>query len=140
MARNSTTCESFLQTPLVVIGFVILIVSLAGFIGACFHVAWALWLYLVVMLFIIATLMGLTIFGFIVTGQGDGSQVPGRVYREYHLEDYSPWLRRRVEDYHYWRTIKGCIWGSKTCAKLASWTPLDYMARDMTPIQVFCKN
>nr|GMD89742.1 Tetraspanin-6 [Ipomoea batatas] len=33
MARSSTTCEKFLQTPLLVIGFVILIVSLAGFIG-----------------------------------------------------------------------------------------------------------
>ncbi|KAL0322355.1 UNVERIFIED_CONTAM: Tetraspanin-6 [Sesamum calycinum] len=55
MARSSTTCESFLQTPLLVVGFVILIISLAGFIGACFHVAWALWVYLVIMLFLIGT-------------------------------------------------------------------------------------
>ncbi|KAJ0101866.1 hypothetical protein Patl1_06139 [Pistacia atlantica] len=78
MARSSTTCEGFLQTPLLVVGFVVLVISLAGFIGACFHVAWALWVYLVVMLFLIATLMGLTIFGFVVTSQGGGVQVPGR--------------------------------------------------------------
>ncbi|CAG7890456.1 unnamed protein product [Brassica rapa] len=42
-ARSSKTCENFLQTPLLVIGFIILLVSLAGFIGACFNVAWALW-------------------------------------------------------------------------------------------------
>lgn len=136
MARSSTTCESFLQTPLLVIGFVVLIISLAGFIGACFNVAWALWVYLVVMLFLIATLMALTIFGFVVTSRGGGVQVPGRVYKEYHLQDYSPWLRNRVKDPNYWSTIRSCLLGSKTCAKLALWTPLDYLERDMTPIQV----
>lgn len=136
MARSSTTCENFLQTPLLVIGFVVLVISLAGFIGACFHVACALWLYLVVMLLLIATLMGLTLFGFAVTSRGGGVEVPGRVYREYRLQDYSPWLRNRINDPSYWNTIRSCILGSRTCAKVAYWTPLDYMQRDMTPIQV----
>ncbi|OAY38817.1 tetraspanin-6 [Manihot esculenta] len=138
MARSNTTCESFLQTPLLVVGFVVLIVSLAGFIGACFHVAWALWVYLVVMLFLIATLMGLTIFGFVVTSQGGGVDVAARVYKEYRLQDYSPWLRDRVKDPDYWRTIRSCILGSNVCSKLASWTPLDYLQRDMSPIQSGC--
>ncbi|XP_043709122.1 tetraspanin-6-like [Telopea speciosissima] len=138
MAKSNTTCESFLQTPLLVIGFIILVVSLAGFIGACFNVAWALWIYLFVMLLLIATLLGFTIFGFVVTGQGGGVQVPGRVYKEYRLQDYSPWLRKRVQDPHYWSTLRTCILGSKTCAKLASWTPLDYLERDMTPLQSGC--
>lgn len=136
MARNSKTCESFLQTPLLVIGFVVLVISLAGFIGACFHVAWALWVYLVVMLFIIAALMAFTVFGFVVTSQGGGIAVPGRVYKEYRLEDYSPWLRNRIKDPQYWMTIRSCILGSKACAKIATWTPLDYLERDMSPIQV----
>ncbi|KAJ4849526.1 Tetraspanin-6 [Turnera subulata] len=72
MARSSTTCENFLQTPLPVIDFAVLVISLVGFIGACFHVAWVVWVYLVVMLFLIATLLGSTIFGFIVTSQGGG--------------------------------------------------------------------
>ncbi|RVW67398.1 Tetraspanin-6 [Vitis vinifera] len=112
MARSSTTCESFLQTPLLVVGFVVLIISLAGFIGACFNVAWALWF------------------------QGGGVEVPGRVYKEYQLEKYSSWLKSRIKDPHYWSTIRSCILGSNTCAQIASWTPLDYLERDMTPIQV----
>ena len=136
MAKSSTTCESFLQTPLLVIGFVILIVSLAGFIGACFNVAWALWVYLLVMLFLIGALMALTVFGFVVTSQGGGQPVEGRVYREYHLNDYSPWLRKRVEDPHYWMAIRNCILSSKTCASIVMWTPYDYLNRDLTPIQV----
>ncbi|GMP22693.1 hypothetical protein CsSME_00000604 [Camellia sinensis var. sinensis] len=138
MARSTTTCESFLQKPLLLIGFIILIISLAGFIGACFHVAWALWVYLAVMLFLIGGLMALTVFGFVVTGKGGGVDVPGRVYKEYQLENYSPWLRKRIKDPHYWETIRSCILGSKTCAKIAYWTPYDYLERNMSPIQSGC--
>ncbi|KAL3523441.1 hypothetical protein ACH5RR_016275 [Cinchona calisaya] len=138
MARSSTTCESFLQTPLLVIGFVILIISLAGFIGACFHVAWALWVYLLVMLLLIGALMGLTVFGFVVTSQGGGQIVEGRTYKEYHLNDYSSWLRKRVKDPHYWMAIRNCILGSKTCATIVTWTPFEYLTRDLTPIQSGC--
>lgn len=136
MAKSNTTCESFLQTPLLAVGFVVLVVSLAGFVGACFRVAWALWLYLLVMVFLIAALLALTVFGFVVTANGGGGAVAGRAYREYHLRDYSAWLRNRVRDPDNWVRIRSCILSSSTCAKLGSWTPLDYLQRDMTPIQV----
>jgi len=136
MARSTATCESFLQRPLMVLGFVILLISLAGFIGACFHVVWALWVYLVVMLFLITALLAVTVFGFVVAGPGGGVEVPGRAYREYHLQSYSPWLRKRIENPQYWMTIRSCILGSKTCSKIVMWTPVDYLTRDMSPIQV----
>ncbi|OVA18110.1 Tetraspanin/Peripherin [Macleaya cordata] len=113
-------------------------VSLAGFVGACFNIAWALWVYLIVMLLLMGTLLSLTVFGFVVTSRGGGLEVPGRAYKEYRLEDYSSWLRNRVKDPHSWRTIRGCILGSKTCSKLTTWTPLDYFQRDMSPIQSGC--
>ncbi|KAH7853692.1 hypothetical protein Vadar_005566 [Vaccinium darrowii] len=139
MARSKTSCEAFLQTPLLIIGFVILILSLAGFIGSCFHVACVFWLYLAVMFLLIAALMALTVFGFIVTNRGGGVQVPGRVYKEYHLENYSPWLTKRlVKHPRYWETIRTCILGSKACAKLAYWTPFDYLQKDLSPIQSGC--
>lgn len=61
---------------------------------------------------------------------------PGRVYREYHLEDYSGWLRQRITDPRYWKAAMACVVGSRTCAKIANWTPLDYLQRDLSPIQV----
>ncbi|XP_040379893.1 tetraspanin-6 isoform X2 [Oryza brachyantha] len=137
MAKGSTaTCSSMLQTPLLVIGFVVLLVSLAGFVGACFHVAWALWLYLLAMMLLIAFLLGLTAFGFAVTAGGGGTQVPGRPYREYHTSDYSSWLQKHIQDAKYWRPALACVVGSKACPKIASWTPMDYLQHDLTPIQV----
>ncbi|GJR35214.1 putative tetraspanin/peripherin [Tanacetum coccineum] len=138
MAKSTATCESFLQKPLMIVGFIILLVSLAGFIGACFHVVWALWLYLVVMLFLIMALLAVTVFGFVVIGPGGGVEVPGRNYREYHLQNYSPWLRKRIEKDDYWMTVRNCILGSKTCGKIVLWTPADYMAQNMSPIQSGC--
>ncbi|KAK3408980.1 tetraspanin-6 [Eucalyptus grandis] len=138
MTRNSTTCENFLQTPLLILGFVVLVVSLAGFIGACFRVAWALWLYLFVMLLLIVALTAFTIFGFAVTSHGSNVEVPGRSYHEYRLGDYSQWLRNRVKDPNSWNDIKKCILGSKTCDELQKWGPLDYLQKDMSPVQSGC--
>lgn len=136
LARSSATCVSTLQTPLLILGFVVLLVSLAGFIGACFNVTCALWFYLFAMLLLIAALLVATVFGFAVTGGGGGALVPGRVYKEYRLEDYSGWLRRRISEDRYWRAARACVVGSKACEQLAAWTPLDYLQRDLTPIQV----
>ncbi|CAH9119028.1 unnamed protein product [Cuscuta europaea] len=138
MARSSTTCEKFLQTPLLAIGFIILTVSLAGFIGACFRLTWVLWLYLLVMLFLIAALMGVTIFGFVVTSRGGGVAVPGKVYKEYRLPNYSGWLRMKVSDPRNWMPIRGCILGSNTCASILNWTPSDYQTNDMSPLRSGC--
>jgi len=138
LARSSAACEIFLQTPLLVIGFVILIISLAGFIGSCFRVPWALWFYLFFMLLLIGALMGLTVFGFVVTGGGGGDVVAGRVYKEYRLEKYSGWLRKRAAEGRNWEAIRSCVVGSKTCDKIAYWTPYDYLQRDMSPIQSGC--
>ncbi|XLS93463.1 hypothetical protein HN51_069471, partial [Arachis hypogaea] len=61
-------------------------------------------------------------FGFGVTSKGGGVEVPGRV-------------RQRIKDPRYWNTIRSCIFGSNTCSNVINWTPLDYMKRDMSPIQ-----
>lgn len=138
MARNHTTCQSFLRTPLLVTGVIGLVVSLAGFIGACYNVVWLLWLYMLIMFLIIVALLAITIFAFAVTARGGGVEVAGRLYREYRLDKYSPLLGSRVEDPHFWETARRCILGSKTCAKLALWTPLDYQQQPLSPIQSGC--
>ncbi|XP_037451586.1 tetraspanin-6-like isoform X2 [Triticum dicoccoides] len=135
---STTTCSSMLQTPLLIIGFIVLLISLAGFVGACFHVAWALWLYLFAVILLIGMLLGLTMFGFAVTAGGGGTQVQGRPYREYHISDYSSWLQKHMQDIKYWKPALACVVGSKACPKIANWTPMDYLQHDLTPIQSGC--
>uniref|UniRef100_A0ACD5WF88 Uncharacterized protein n=1 Tax=Avena sativa TaxID=4498 RepID=A0ACD5WF88_AVESA len=103
------TCQSALQGPLLAVGFVAFLVSLPGFIGARYHVSWALWLYLAALILLVLALLGATVFGLVVTAGGGGAQVPGRPYPD-----------------------------SRACHEVAGWTPEDYMRRDLTPIQSGC--
>lgn len=114
---NNTDCMKFLQWPLIVIGVAIMVISLAGFAGACYRNTFLMWLYLWAMFFIIAALIGFVIFAYAVTDKGSGRSVPNRVYLDYYLQDYSGWLDERVSDDNYWRRISSCIRDSKVCAK-----------------------
>ncbi|KAF5470660.1 hypothetical protein F2P56_011159 [Juglans regia] len=115
---NNTDCLKFLQWPLIVIGVSIMTVSLAGFAGACYRNTFLMRLYLFVMFFIIAALIGFIIFAYAVTDKGSGRHVLNRAYSEYYLQDYSGWLKDRVADESYWSKISSCIRDSKACGKM----------------------
>lgn len=113
---NNTDCLRFLQWPLIIIGISIMVISLAGFAGACYRNTFLMLLYLWVMFFIILALIGFIIFAYAVTDKGSGRPVMNRVYKDYYLEDYSGWLEHRVTE--YWGKISSCIRDSKVCAKM----------------------
>lgn len=142
---NNTDCLKFLQWPLIVIGVSILIISLAGFAGACYRNTFLMWLYLFVMFFIIAALVGFIIFAYAVTDKGSGRAVPNRAYFDYYLEDYSGWLEERVASDTYWGKISSCIRDSKVCAKMGRTingvpeTEVMFYNRRLSPIEV-CAN
>ncbi|KAF8395004.1 hypothetical protein HHK36_018943 [Tetracentron sinense] len=108
----------FLQWPLIVIGVSIMVISLAGFAGACYRNTFLLRLYLFAMFFIIAALIGFVIFAYAVTAKGSGRVVLNRAYLDYYLGDYSGWLEERVAGDSYWGKISSCIRDSKVCRKM----------------------
>ncbi|KAL6203098.1 hypothetical protein ACLB2K_026801 [Fragaria x ananassa] len=115
---NNTDCLKFLQWPLIVIGVSIMVVSLAGIAGACYRNTLLMWVYLFVMFFIIAALIGFIIFAYVVTDKGSGRSLVNRAYKDYYLEDYSGWLEERVARNSYWRKIASCVRDSKVCKKM----------------------
>ncbi|XP_031280710.1 tetraspanin-3-like [Pistacia vera] len=115
---NNTDCLKFLQWPLIIIGVAIMVVSLAGFAGACYRNTFLMWFYLFVMFFIIAALIGFIIFAYAVTDKGSGRPVMNRNYLDYYLQDYSGWLEKRVASDSYWGKISSCIRDSKVCSKM----------------------
>lgn len=119
---NNTDCLKFLQWPLIIIGISIMVVSLAGFAGACYRNTFLMWAYLFVMFFIIAALLGFIIFAYVVTDKGSGRTLTNRAYSDYYLQDYSGWLKDRVAGDSYWRKIGSCIRDSKVCRKMGRTT------------------
>ncbi|PIA37037.1 hypothetical protein AQUCO_03100055v1 [Aquilegia coerulea] len=139
--RASTDCEKFLEKPIIALGVFLLIVSLAGFIGACFRVSWLLWVYLLVMFLLIVLLFCFTIFAFVVTNKGAGKVVSGRGYKEYKLGDYSNWLQKRVNDQKNWGKIRSCLQDSNVCKSLSEDTNEDfqtYIKKSLSPLQSGC--
>ncbi|OAY82232.1 Tetraspanin-5 [Ananas comosus] len=134
----SPSCSSFLQAPVLGLGLALLLVSLAGLVGACSASTAALRLYLAALLLLLAALLAAAALGLAVSGPGGGSPLPGRAYREYRLSDYSPWLRRRLADPSVWRAALACAAAPRACAEIASWTPADYLRGDLTPVQSGC--
>ncbi|KAM7278443.1 hypothetical protein ACFE04_005577 [Oxalis oulophora] len=141
---NNTDCLKFLQWPLIIIGTLILVISLAGFAGACYRNSFLLWLYLFVMFFIIAALIGFIIFAYAVTDKGSGRALMNRNYMDYYIEDYSGWLKERVESESYWGKIASCVRDSKVCAKMGKFvngvpeTSDMFFSRKLSPIQSGC--
>ncbi|KAJ6691605.1 TETRASPANIN-8-RELATED [Salix purpurea] len=141
---NNTDCLKFLQWPLIIIGISIMVVSLAGFAGACYRNTFLMWVYLFVMFFIIAALLGFIIFAYVVTDKGSGRPFLNRAYSDYYLQDYSGWLKDRVASDSYWQKISSCIRDSKVCGKMgksSSGVPESadtFYRRKLSPIESGC--
>ncbi|GMI81133.1 tetraspanin8 [Hibiscus trionum] len=137
-----TECERFLDRPVIIIGLFLMLVSLAGLIGACCRVTWLLWLYLVVMFLLIVLGIVFTMFAFVVTNKGAGEVLFGRGYKEYRLGDYSDWLQKRVTNQKNWNKIKSCLADSKVCTdfqdKYLNTSLTDFYHAHLSPIQSGC--
>nr|CAB3457100.1 unnamed protein product [Digitaria exilis] len=137
---DGTECEKYLSAPVIALGVFLLLVSLAGLIGACCRVTWLLWVYLLAMFVLIVVLFGVTVFAFVVTNKGAGEAVSDRGYKEYRLGDYSNWLQKRVENNKDWNRIRSCLQDSKVCKTLQDKqeTLAQFMSSDLSPIESGC--
>ncbi|XP_047943908.1 tetraspanin-8-like [Salvia hispanica] len=137
--QAGTECERFLDTPVIVLGVFVLLVSIAGLVGSCWRVTWLMWVYLLVMFLLILLIFCFTIFAFVVTNKGAGQALSGKGYKEYRLGDYSNWLRKRVTG--NWGKIRSCLMDSKVCHTLlvdATTPATDFYEERISSIQSGC--
>ncbi|KAF3775402.1 Tetraspanin-8 [Nymphaea thermarum] len=134
-----TACEEFLDKPLTALGVFLLLLSLAGLIGACCRVKVLLWIYLFVMFVLIVLVFCFTVFALAVTNKGAGEVVSGRGYKDYRLGDYSNWLQKRVSNEGNWKRIKSCLQEGKVCQSMVAGVSMpqaQFYAQHLSPIQL----
>ncbi|KAK2354763.1 protein TORNADO [Trifolium repens] len=92
------------------------------------------------MIVLIVLLGSLVIFIYSVTLRGHGNIEPNRSYLEYHVDDFSIWLRRRVRSEHKWDRIRNCLSSSNMCAELNQSYRLaqDFFKAHLSPLQSGC--
>nr|CAB3499215.1 unnamed protein product [Digitaria exilis] len=91
MSTHNDECRRSLTIPVIALGGVIFLISLAGFLGAWKNISCLLWTYLIMLLVVLVAIMVFTVLAFIITNTGTGHVVPGARYKEYRLQDYSSW-------------------------------------------------
>ncbi|KAI4311576.1 hypothetical protein MLD38_036463 [Melastoma candidum] len=140
MTQSDNSCVKILQWPLIILGVLILVVSLAGFIGGICRIQWLLVSYLVAMLGLIVILSCLVGLIFTVTSRGHGHPEPYRAYLEYSLEDFSGWMVRRVRSPIKWDRIRGCLAAAGMCNELEQRFRMaqDFFNARITPLQSGC--
>ncbi|XP_024521507.1 tetraspanin-8-like [Selaginella moellendorffii] len=141
LASANSHCVQSLQWSVLAIGILLLLLSIAGFIGGCFKVPWLLWIYLFLLSILILLLLADTIFTMVVSsGTRHGRALPGKGFREYSLGDYSPWLRKRVGGAKQWRKIEGCLKDLDVCRDLAMAYPTiqSFDAARLSPVESGC--
>ncbi|XP_022759484.1 tetraspanin-8-like [Durio zibethinus] len=135
-------CGLTADTNLIRIGALIMIVSLAGFIGSCYGVGWLLWAYLVIILLLILSGLGFTVFTFVVSHKGSGETVAGKGYKEYKLGNYSNWIQTIVNETQNWNKIKTCLVDTKVCTgfknKYLNYTVEKFHKERLNAIQSGC--
>ncbi|XP_050872405.1 protein TORNADO 2 isoform X1 [Lathyrus oleraceus] len=137
---QAESCVKILQWPVIILGILIFIVAMVGLVGAFWRIPMLLIFYLIAMIVLIVLLVSLVIFVYFVTLRGHGNIEPNRSYLEYHVNDFSIWLRRRVRSSHKWDGIKSCLSSSSICAELnqSYRLPQDFFNAHLSPLQSGC--
>ncbi|GMI94875.1 tetraspanin2 [Hibiscus trionum] len=133
-------CVHLFRWPVVILGFLVLVFSLIGFVGAYRYKETLLAFYLCCMAILIALLLVLLVFAFVVTRPDGSYYVAGRGYKEYRLDGYSSWLLNHVVDSKSWRKIRACLGDTDVCPKLTQRfiTADQFFAAHLSPLQSGC--
>ncbi|KAL5728818.1 Tetraspanin-2 [Ranunculus cassubicifolius] len=139
-SKPDNECIHVFRWPIVILGTLILLVALAGFVGAVWNRQGLLAFHLFCMVILIILLLAVLILSYVVTKQDGSYVVMGRGYKEYRLSGYSDWLRSHVTSGGNWGKITTCLKDSSVCSKLGE----NYMSADqffssrISPLQSGC--
>ncbi|XP_042519470.1 tetraspanin-2 [Macadamia integrifolia] len=139
-SKPDNECVHLFRWPVVLLGILMLMVSLAGFVGAYWNRQGLLAFYLFCMAILIALLLILLVFAFVVTKPDGSYSVPGRGYKEYRLYGFSSWLQDHVTNSDNWPKIRTCLSQSNVCSKLSQdyITPDQFFMAHISPLQSGC--
>lgn len=118
-AKGNSVCAELLKWPVIFTGLFFMVLSIAGFLGACLKFTWLLVGYQFFMFLFIIALFCFTVIAYAMTIKGAGEVVSNQGFKEYQLGDYSNWLQRAVDNSANWQRIKICIQDAKICKNLA---------------------
>ncbi|XP_047339144.1 tetraspanin-10-like isoform X1 [Impatiens glandulifera] len=140
MSKHHDGCHKSLTIPVLCLAAIIFLVSITGFLGALKNNSILLWIYLILLCCILLVILMFTVLAFIVTNNGSGHRTTNLRYKEYHLQDYSPWFLKQLNNTHKWEELRSCLVKSADCISLSrKYKNLkQYKEAKLTPIEGGC--
>ncbi|XP_012089430.1 tetraspanin-8 [Jatropha curcas] len=138
LASGNTYCVQSISTPMISIGFILLVVSILGLIGSCCRINTLLAVYLVILFLVTVSLVVFTVFAIVVASKGSTSK-DGKLS----LDNYSNWLQKKVQSNKNWFKIKACLQESELClvlSKKSNMTEYQLFHSKLSSIQDGCCN
>lgn len=142
-SKPDNQCIRSFRWPIVILGILLLLISLAGFVGAYCNKKPLLAIYLCSMAILIIVLLIVLVFAFVVTRPDGSYVVPGTGFKEYRLPGFSAWLRNHVTDSDNWGKIRTCLVHSHLCQNyyrsyISSQSHQVLSAPHLSPLQSGC--
>ncbi|PKU67355.1 tetraspanin-10 [Dendrobium catenatum] len=140
MSTHHDQCHRTLTLPVIGLGALILLISLVGFLGALKNITLLLWVYLAIIFLILVAILVFTVLAFIITNSGSGHAVSGIKFKEYHLQDYSAWFLKQLNNTKNWDRLKSCLVKSDDCNNLPNKykTLKAYKSAELSPVEAGC--
>lgn len=135
-------CVTFLEKPLIAIGVLLVVVSIAGLFAAFVHKEWLIWVHMFALFLLVILIFCFAVFAVNITSGGSGHPVPGTNYSDYALDDsYPQWMRHRVEEKDEWRDAVTCMKKNGYCTTRLPYNGADqslYNQSHLSSIQSGC--
>ncbi|MED6159086.1 hypothetical protein PIB30_039068 [Stylosanthes scabra] len=137
--NNNHYCLQLFEQLFIILGSMLLVVSVVGFIGSCCRIRWLMALYLIIMSILLIIVLSYTIFAFdVVTSKGaDDDKSPSTVGNS----SYSALLQNMINDNERWNKIKRCLHSKNVCS-INKWKFLiketGLYNEKLSPIEKFC--
>ncbi|XP_019240810.1 PREDICTED: tetraspanin-8-like [Nicotiana attenuata] len=130
-------CRKLLQTPLLILGASLLVLSLLGFVGFGWRVTFFMWLYLFLLFLFMLGLLCFSAFTIMVTNKNVSRALSGKNYKDlFELGDYSHWLQKYVVNSENWEEIKSCLIDTEYCQRLPTGNGVDFYKYSLSAMQV----
>ncbi|KAI5055845.1 hypothetical protein GOP47_0029366 [Adiantum capillus-veneris] len=147
-SKRNAYCITFIEKPLISLGLLLALVSIAGLCAAWTHLQWLHIAHMVSLFLLVLLLFCFAIFSVEITSNGSGhspasygSTPPPYAFKEYVLSDYPKWMRRKVERKHEWKEVTSCLQRNGFCGARLPYNgsdPFLFSQSPLSPIQSGC--
>lgn len=150
-SKKSEYCITFIEKPLIAMGMLMGVVSIAGLCAAWRGMQWLYWVHMGALFLLVLLLFCFAIFSIEITSGGSGHSVAAEEegtypyspygFKEYVLSDYPRWMRRKVQRKHEWHEVSLCLQRNDFCGALLPYNGSDpslFFHSPLSPFQSGC--